>query len=491
MYLSGCIQVDNSSLVAIAKGMPLLTVLDISRCPAVTDGGVRALALRSDRLRELSFADHEKLPVAVLEALAQGCTNLRTLDLTGCKLVTESSVRQLVYAMSRVTELRLNNCVRVSRPFMKTLADELPFVQLAYEFFGLVGLPDCDARIYLTELRRAQLIAIVPIQRIVRGVLARKRVAALWTARYRRQAASTIQRVWLGYVDRQKVRQFVKELTHEEASIMIQSCMRGWLGRLKVRRLKWRRLMAARRARAATTMQACFKRYQARCVYHRLCDAKFLREQEHRRMEALRQKSAKIMQGAWLIYRARCRVMAIKEALQRERALQQRRKRAATEIQRIVRGLQARRLRARLQEFLREMLRQLKACLYVQTSARKFIARREAARRRMARNLKLRWEAAIKIQKAYRGSRGRHIFAIITSLHSLRRVENAAATRIQVATCWLIAHPLLLAAGVAGIAYRNESRYPVALVGGLHHAGRRRHVMTVFCVCWLFGVGAV
>jgi hypothetical protein len=50
----------------------------------------------------------------------------------------------------------------------------------------------------------------------------------------------------------------------------------------------------------------------------------------------------------------------------------------------------------------------------------------------MARYIKLRWEAAVKIQKAYRGSRGRHIFAIIASLHALRRVENDAAIRIQV-----------------------------------------------------------
>ncbi len=130
---------------------------------------------------------------------------------------------------------------------------------------------------------------------------------------------------------------------------MIESCVRGWLGRLKVRRLRWKLLMLARRTIAATTVQACFRRYLARCKYHRLCDARFLFLQAQRRLEVLRQKSARIMQGAWLIYRARCRVMSIKEALLRERALAARRQRAATEIQRAVRGLLARRLYARLQ----------------------------------------------------------------------------------------------------------------------------------------------
>jgi hypothetical protein len=141
--------------------------------------------------------------------------------------------------MSRVTSLKLNRCTKVTKPFMKTLADELPFVTLASEFFGLVGLPDCDARIFLTELRRAQLIAIKPIQRIARGMLARQRARRMWEERQQQRAASAIQRVWKGYLDRCRVHAIVRGLTREEACIMMQSCIRGWMGRLKVRRIRY------------------------------------------------------------------------------------------------------------------------------------------------------------------------------------------------------------------------------------------------------------
>jgi hypothetical protein len=249
--------------------------------------GIIELAEHADALLHLSLAEIPQFCGALPAALASGCTSLRSLDLSGCVRIDEHNVRTLVTSMTRVTELKLNRCRLIERQFLKNLADELPFVQNATEFYGLVGLPDCDARIYLAELRRAQLKAVAPLQRLARGMLARMRTRRLRLARQRENAAFMIQRVWRGFLDRRRVRQLVKGLTLEEAAIMIQSCERGWIGRLKVRRLKWRLLMAARRSRAATTVQATWRRYLARCLYGRLLDQKFLREHHRNVMEDL------------------------------------------------------------------------------------------------------------------------------------------------------------------------------------------------------------
>jgi hypothetical protein len=435
LNISGCAKTTDAAVAAVARSLPLLQALDLEGCVRLSRSGIIELAEHADALLHLSLAEIPQFCGALPAALASGCTSLRSLDLSGCVRIDEHNVRTLVTSMTRVTELKLNRCRLIERQFLKNLADELPFVQNATEFYGLVGLPDCDARIYLAELRRAQLKAVAPLQRLARGMLARMRTRRLRLARQRENAAFMIQRVWRGFLDRRRVRQLVKGLTLEEAAIMIQSCERGWIGRLKVRRLKWRLLMAARRSRAATTVQATWRRYLARCLYGRLLDQKFLREQARRRMELLRQKSASIIATSWKIYRARCHVMGIKEARRRELALRRRRHQAATDIQRIMRGKLARMLMDRMRAFLALMIRQAKACLLVQMAVRRFISRREVARRRREREIRMRWKAASRIQAAYRGSRGRHIYAIILSLSALRAVENAAALRIQVRCC--------------------------------------------------------
>lgn len=149
-------------------------------------------------------------------------------------------------------------------------------------------------------------------------------------------------------------------------------------------------------------------------------------------MWARRNKCATLLQGSWLIYKARCRVAAMKEALKRERAFRERQRVCAIEMQRVVRGHLARVLIVRMKQYLRGMITTAKATLHVQTSVRKFLARKETERRRRRRLIQERWDAAIKIQKVFRGNRARHVFAIMMSLHALGAVEQAAAVCIQV-----------------------------------------------------------
>jgi hypothetical protein len=141
----------------------------------------------------------------------------------------------------------------------------------------------------------------------------------------------------------------------------------------------------------------------------------------------------------------------MKEALRRERAFRQRQTEAAIQMQRLVRGHLARVLMVRMKEYLRQMITQAKACLHVQTSMRRFLARKEAEKLRKERDVRARWNAAIKIQSAFRGSRGRHIFAVLISLHALNAVENAAAVAIQVGCPVLVVFPVLCCPVVRGV----------------------------------------
>ena len=154
----------------------------------------------------------------------------------------------------------------------------------------------------------------------------------------------------------------------------------------------------------------------------------------------------------------------MKEALRRAKALFARQTAATIQMQRLVRAHLARQQFRAMRAFHALMLRQGKAALFMQSSIRRFLATMEARKRRYddapvllrhrvglasrysrcvfpvpsrfpslswQKRIKQRWEAAIKIQRTFRGSRGRHIFAILLSLNALRRVEEKAAVVIQ------------------------------------------------------------
>ena len=71
LNLSGCDQITDAGLKALAAGCHATNVLNLSGCDQITDEGV--------------------------ESLADGCPNINVLNLSGCDQITVDGIRRRFY----------------------------------------------------------------------------------------------------------------------------------------------------------------------------------------------------------------------------------------------------------------------------------------------------------------------------------------------------------------------------------------------------------
>lgn len=91
LNLSGCIDIEDSGLQAVASGCPSLTHLDITRAKKLTDGGVAAAVKQLPKLQELTAYAVESIGDATLGALATTCPHLTSLDICGARAVSDDA----------------------------------------------------------------------------------------------------------------------------------------------------------------------------------------------------------------------------------------------------------------------------------------------------------------------------------------------------------------------------------------------------------------
>ena len=152
---------------------------------------------------------------------------------------------------------------------------------------------------------------------------------------------------------------------------------------------------------------------------------------EELRMRKLRHKCAIQIQSAWRVSRAKAFMAAIKEEIKYQIELRKKQTAAARKMQRMWRGHTARQFAERLRAEWRRVLAEQRAAVVLQNAIRRKKAYQMIKVLRANKELLRRQAAASAIQRVYRGSRGRHIFALLRSLAHLRAVEEAAAARIQ------------------------------------------------------------
>lgn len=119
--LNGCNKVTDVGILAISEGCPVLENLSIASLKKVTDIGVRHLSRGCPRLQLLDvtglflITDGKVRDFGLegLQALAQTCGNLRTLNLTGCFQVAEVALRALGRGCTSLTAISLAGCHRV------------------------------------------------------------------------------------------------------------------------------------------------------------------------------------------------------------------------------------------------------------------------------------------------------------------------------------------------------------------------------------------
>lgn len=112
--VSGSSVVDDSWLKTFGRDFPAMKRLTAARCRGITNKGIGAIARKKGReFRALNVAGCEKVSDDGVEILAKHCTQLQSIDLSGCCRVRDRAV----YAISKVTRLQhiaLDGCAEVT-----------------------------------------------------------------------------------------------------------------------------------------------------------------------------------------------------------------------------------------------------------------------------------------------------------------------------------------------------------------------------------------
>ena len=432
LHLAECPRVTGNDVGAVLKGCRQLTELNVRDCPNIRDAAFRAMAKYGDVLKTLNLRGlSSAVGNTAVSRIGEGCGALRSLDLTDCPRVANKGLRNLVLGCSRLTTLRLDNCYKCTEPFVQAIAEELPFVEYAEGWYGLQALEDADERITLTELRRRQVAAATAMQRIWRGQSARHQAAMLRLRVRQEVAAQVIQRVGRGWMGRVVSRRRKLALQMEESSLIIQCAWRGYKGRCKMARKRRLWMIRQNQNLAATMIQSLWRGYCGRLEFERRRMDRFRQLQAESAQRTKEDKAARIIQGNYRIHLSRlfmARLRAQVKEMARIHAIEDR---AARKLQRIFRGHSDRRKVVRLRAFLMEQARMQAAALRIQCQARVYFAKNVANRLRELRQQRIEYNAIRLLQRVWRGSRGRHVMAVMRSLEQLRQLEATAVRKIQ------------------------------------------------------------
>ncbi|EGZ15871.1 hypothetical protein PHYSODRAFT_509241 [Phytophthora sojae] len=391
-------RVSDVTLKWLSRYSPQLRELDVSDCTGVTDMGLLALtgATMAGTLRSLWLRNVADITETGVSWLAEKCTKLMLLDLTGCPKIRSFSI--------------------------KALASSWKFALYACneQFKGMTPRHRAEDWLFIEEYGNCWRAAI-HIQCMYRARVARRIARQKREERLILWVATRLQSVYRGRQARKYAIilrfQFNKET---EAATKIQRAYRGLLARREAQRLRELRHQAEV-LRAARTIQASWRKKRLR---------ERLRSRHLRRLayeDKLRRCAIQI-QRRWRGKKDRERfnlIRAAKMAKDREEF------EAARQLQSIYRVRAARRAANLKREELRnEEKRRERAAMTLQDHIRRHRARKEL--RAMRAYVAEVNGAAARIQKGWRAKKRYQANQIIVMVRQKKR-ENDAAVKLQAA----------------------------------------------------------
>ena len=121
--LSGNAQLGDAGLLALtARGCPNLRVLNLSGCKLVTDVAVAAVAAQCAQITDLSLVGCRHLTDAALGSIAAGLPGLTALALTNCAKLTDNGTGVLLAGCRLLVSLRLRGCNKLGDPTAACIA---------------------------------------------------------------------------------------------------------------------------------------------------------------------------------------------------------------------------------------------------------------------------------------------------------------------------------------------------------------------------------
>eukprot|EP00252_Welwitschia_mirabilis_P011536 TRINITY_DN257_c0_g1_i2.p1 TRINITY_DN257_c0_g1~~TRINITY_DN257_c0_g1_i2.p1 ORF type:complete len:325 (-),score=42.46 TRINITY_DN257_c0_g1_i2:532-1506(-) len=124
LYISGCSGITDSALINLATKCKKLIYLNLCGCVrAATDRALQALAQNCHDLQSLNLGWCEKVTDVGVTSLAKGCPQLRAVDLCGCVLITDQSVIALAQNCPLLKSLGLYYCQNITDKAMYSLVN--------------------------------------------------------------------------------------------------------------------------------------------------------------------------------------------------------------------------------------------------------------------------------------------------------------------------------------------------------------------------------
>ena len=111
--LTDCREITDVSLWAIARHCVNLKSLVLSGCHQISHVGLRSLSLRLLEVTELDMSHCKSLDDLTMTVIASGCWHLERLKLRGCLGITDTGVGKVAKASERLQYLDMNGCTAV------------------------------------------------------------------------------------------------------------------------------------------------------------------------------------------------------------------------------------------------------------------------------------------------------------------------------------------------------------------------------------------
>ena len=449
--LSGCSKVDSEAVKAVAKRSTGLTSVNLSQCYDLSDGAIQGLVHYCKGILDLDVSECTRLTDFSLLAIVESnmTPGLRDLNLKRSQ-VTDTGCTWLAERCTSLLKLNITG-TPVSFGGMKAIRESWSHVELirTNEFFGLKAVRrGADLR-HIDEYG-ALWAAVTKIQAVYRAKQARRLMVIKREEYLRNWVASHLQARWRG----RKARQYaalkrMQRNREDEAARMIQNVFRARQARKELERRK-EQAWHEKEVWAACLVQRIWRGKLIRGIAHA---AKLARE-EHRKRAV---KAAIMIQSAWraregrqafalaraakiaaeqeqeraasklqTIYRGR---LARKKMLKKKKAKMEHaneEEAAAIKLQAHFRGMKARHLR---QAKIREAKEREKAAIKIQSIYRARTGRMAMYMKKSALRAEQEEKAAIRIQNAWRMRQGKMAMMLIRAARAEEAKEREAAAR--------------------------------------------------------------
>ncbi|GMH99803.1 hypothetical protein TrLO_g9608 [Triparma laevis f. longispina] len=402
---TSCTKLTSVGIISLSKGCKNLRVLNLSTCVNVGDDGIISLGMNCSNLLSLNCSMLNLLTDRALAGLSLGCTKLQAINVAGAKKISEAGLCEVARRCGNLGTLNVGGCELVTRNGLLALIEGLEYVEEAKTFFGFLPIDKSTDVKLKAQQEMIENSGAIRIQNAWHNMITRREAKKMVKFLRENKAALSIQLAFQRYLKR-KAHWLIRWEHHRNlAMVEVQRVLRGYWGRKRSTALMlwWRELLS--NAQYAVLLQAKARGHHVR--KHDKLVAPALTVLHEKWEQERRSTGAVKIQAAVRRMLARFRTRGWREVYDQrmsDRAI------AINLLQRTIRAFQSRCQRVRLL-FLAEITRKLRdrAAVRMQNLYRIAQGKYGGLMRgeELARMKRIRNRAALHCQRVFRGFLGR------------------------------------------------------------------------------------